>query len=104
MTNGLALNALGSPSRRAVLEQLRHGERTVRALTDAMPITQSAISQHMRVLREADIVRVREEGTRRLYSVNLDGLGEVRAWVDQFWDDVLAAFVEHAEAPTKEAK
>lgn len=104
MTNVSALNAVGSPSRRAVLDQLRHGELTVRSLTDAIPVTQSAISQHLRVLREAGLVRVREEGTRRLYSVDLDGLGEVRAWVDGFWDDVLAAFVEHAEATTKETR
>jgi DNA-binding transcriptional ArsR family regulator len=98
----VALDALGSPSRRAVLEHLRGGERTVRELTDLVPVTQSAVSQHLRVLRDAHLVRVREDGTRRLYSVDLGALGEVRAWVDQFWDDVLAAFVEHAEATVEE--
>lgn len=97
-----ALDAVGNPTRRAVLRLLRDGEHTVRELTDALPVTQSAVSQHLRVLGDAGLVTVRAEGTRRLYAVDLDGLGEVRAWVDAFWDDVLAAFVSHAERPPEE--
>lgn len=103
MTNGTtsaaALDAIGNPTRREVLTLLRGGERTVGELTKALPMTQSAISQHLRVLRDADLVHVSQRGTRRLYTVNLDGLAPVRAWVDDFWDDVLAAFVDHAENP-----
>lgn len=93
-----ALDAVGNPTRRNVLRLLRDGERTVREMTDALPVTQSAISQHLRVLHEAGLVTVRAAGTRRLYSVDLGGLASVRAWVDSFWDDVLDAFVNHAEA------
>lgn len=94
----LALDAVGNPTRRAVLRLLRDGEHTVREMTDALPVTQSAVSQHLRVLHTAGLVTVRAAGTRRLYAVDLDGLAGVRAWVDSFWDDVLTAFVSHAEA------
>ncbi len=94
-----ALDAVGNPTRRAVLRLLRDGERTVREMTDDLPVTQSAVSQHLRVLHDAGLVTVRAEGTRRLYAVDLGGLGLVRAWVDSFWDDVLTAFVAHAERP-----
>ncbi len=97
-----ALDAVGNPTRRAVLRLLRHGERTVREMTDALPVTQSAVSQHLRVLQDAGLVDVRAEGWRRLYRVDLDGMAEVRAWVDSFWDDVLAAFVDHAERPEED--
>lgn len=96
-TQATALDAVGNPTRRAVLHLLRDDAHTVRELTEALPVTQSAVSQHLRVLHDAGLVRVRAEGTRRLYSVDLDGLAAVRAWVDSFWDDVLDAFVEHAE-------
>ncbi len=98
MTNAsldLALGAVGSPTRRMVLEMLQGGARTVGELTEVLPMTQSAVSQHMSVLRQAGLVQVEEQGRRRLYSVDLGGLGEVRAWVDHFWDDVLDAFVDH---------
>jgi len=92
------LDALGDPTRRAVLELLRGGERSVRELTDATTVSQPAVSQHLRVLRDAGLVTVRPEGTRRLYAVDLDGFAGLRAWVDGFWDDALTAFVAHAEA------
>ncbi len=100
MTDGTdrVLDAVGNPTRRAVLRLLKDGERTVRQLTDALPVSQSAVSQHLGILHGAGLVTVRAEGTRRLYAVDLGGMAEVRAWVDSFWDDVLAAFVEHAEA------
>lgn len=105
MTNGsvaegwreAALDAVGNPTRRAVLQLLRQGEHTVREMTDTLPVTQSAVSQHLRVLHDAGLVTVRAEGTRRLYAVDLGGLASVRAWVDSFWDDVLTAYVDHAE-------
>ena len=91
------LDALGDPTRRAVLEVLRGGERSVREVTDLVGVSQPAVSQHLRVLREAQVVDVRPEGARRLYRVRPDGLGDLRAWVDTFWDDALTAFVAHAE-------
>jgi DNA-binding transcriptional ArsR family regulator len=91
------LDALGDPTRRAVLTLLRGGERSVREITDEASVSQPAVSQHLRVLLDAGLVAVRPAGTRRLYRVDLDGLAGLRAWVDGFWDDALAAFVAHAE-------
>ena len=102
MTDGSAaidtvLHALHDPTRRRLLELLQSGERSVRELTDELPVTQGAVSQHLKVLRDADLVGVRPQGTRRLYAVRPDGLGPVRAWVDSFWDDALSAFADHTE-------
>lgn len=95
-----ALDVLHDPTRRRVLELLRSGECSVRGLTDQLPVSQPAVSQHLRVLKGAGLVDVRPEGTRRLYRVNPSGLDAVRAWVDSFWDDALTAFVAHAEQAT----
>jgi DNA-binding transcriptional ArsR family regulator len=92
-----ALDALGDPTRRAVLELLRDGERSVREITDDTEVSQPAVSQHLRVLRDAGLVTVRPVGTRRLYRVQPDGLSALRAWVDGFWDDALGAFAAHVE-------
>ncbi len=92
------LNAIGEPTRRTILTLVASRERSVGELTEELPITQSAVSQHLRVLLDAGLVSVRAEGTRRLYRVDLDGLADVRAWVDGFWDDVLTAFADHVGA------
>ena len=92
-----ALDVIGDPQRRRLLELLSGGERTVRELTDALPISQPAVSQHLKVLHGAGLVTRRPDGARNLYAVDLDGLSPVRAWVDRFWDGVLTAFVDHAE-------
>jgi DNA-binding transcriptional ArsR family regulator len=89
--------ALAEPTRRQVLEELRAGPRSVGQLTDAVPVSQSAVSQHLRVLREAGLVRERREGTRRLYRVDPDGLAMLRAYLDQFWDDALESFRRFAD-------
>ncbi|MEI2776977.1 MAG: metalloregulator ArsR/SmtB family transcription factor [Tetrasphaera sp.] len=92
-----AFDCLGSPTRRALLELLRDRELSVRELTDALPISQPAVSQHLKALRGAGLVTSRDHGAARLYRVDLAGMTQVRAWVDSFWDDVLAAFVAHVE-------
>lgn len=101
MTYGLAaeaaLDVLHDPTRRHVLELLREGERSVRELTDGTTVSQPAVSQHLKVLREAGLVVARPVGTRRLYRIDPDGFHAVRLWVDSFWDDALTAFVAHAE-------
>jgi len=74
---------------------------SVREITDRSIVTQSAVSQHLRTLREAGLVVARPDGARRLYSVDRTGLGAVRDWVDSFWDDALSAFVAHAEESGK---
>ncbi|MGZ4592640.1 MAG: ArsR/SmtB family transcription factor [Actinomycetes bacterium] len=91
------LTALADPTRRQVLEGLRAGPRSVSDLTAQLPVTQSAVSQHLRVLREAGLVSERRAGTRRLYRVELDGLSAVRAYIDGFWDDALEAFRRFAD-------
>ena len=96
------LHAIQDPTRRQLLELMRNDEQSVRQLTDATDVSQSAVSQHLKVLRSAALVTVRPEGTRRLYSVDTTGLSPVRAWVDSFWDDALDAFVRHVEANTRE--
>jgi DNA-binding transcriptional ArsR family regulator len=94
---GEVLTALSDPTRRTVLEQLRDGPRSVGDIVAAVPVSQSAVSQHLRVLREAGLVSDRRQGTRRLYQVELDGLAALRAYVDHFWDAALAAFRTYAE-------
>jgi DNA-binding transcriptional ArsR family regulator len=89
--------ALGDPTRRAVLARLRSGPRSVGEIVATLPVSQSAVSQHLRVLREAGLVTDRREGTRRLYQVDLTGLTALRAYVDEFWDDVLGTFKDFAE-------
>ena len=93
----IPLDVLHDPTRRHVMELLRSGELSVRQLTDSSSVTQSAISQHLRVLREAGLVAARPEGTRRLYRVDREGLNAVRAWVDSFWDEALTASVDYAD-------
>jgi DNA-binding transcriptional ArsR family regulator len=96
--------ALADPTRRAVLRLVRDGERSVAELTAALPVTQSAVSQHLRVLKDAGLVRDRPQGTRRLYRVERDGLAPVRAYVDAFWDDVLDAFSAYARPAGRDAR
>ena len=95
----VALDVLHDSTRRQVLELLRGGERSVRELTDGTTVSQPAVSQHLKVLREAGLVVARPDGARRMYRIDPTGLHAVRAWVDSFWDDALEAFVAHAERP-----
>jgi DNA-binding transcriptional ArsR family regulator len=87
-----ALDCLGDPSRRTVLERLRAGPLSVSDIAATMPISRPAVSQHLALLKEAGLVRDQPVGTRRVYYIDPRGLGAVRAWLDQFWDDALASF------------
>jgi DNA-binding transcriptional ArsR family regulator len=84
--------ALADPTRRDVFERLRRGPRPVGELARELPVSRPAVSQHLRVLKEAGLVNERREGTRRLYSVNGDGLAELRNYLEEFWTDALDAF------------
>ena len=101
MTNVLlsadALTALGDPTRRAVFERLADGPRAVGELAATLPVSRPAVSQHLRVLKDAGLVRDTAQGTRRLYSVDPDGLAAVRASFDRFWDQALRTFKDLAE-------
>jgi len=92
------MDALGDGTRRLILERLRGGPRAVGELAAELPVTRPAVSQHLRVLKEAGLVTERRNGTRRLYRVDTDGLAEVRDYLESFWTDVLAAFEAAAEA------
>jgi DNA-binding transcriptional ArsR family regulator len=92
-----ALAALADPTRRTVLETLRHGPLAVGELAAGLPVSRPAVSQHLRVLKRAGLVRERRVGTRNFYSVDGDGLAELRDYFEGFWEEALAAFKEAAE-------
>src|ERR1700733_198802 len=92
MTYVTALAALADPTRRAVFESLRAGPAAVGAIAARLPVSRPAVSQHLKALKEAGLVADRAEGTRRVYYIDPDGLGELRRWFDQFWDDALLSF------------
>jgi len=89
--------ALADPTRRTVFERLRGGPRPVVEIARGLPVSRPAVSQHLRVLKEAGLVRERREGTRNFYSVDGDGLAELREYFENFWEEALAAFKEAAE-------
>lgn len=91
------MDALGDPTRRAIVERLRSRPMAVGELAADLPVSRPAVSQHLRVLREAGLVSERREGTRRIYRLDVQGLAHLRAWVEAFWDDALAAFQAAAE-------
>jgi DNA-binding transcriptional ArsR family regulator len=97
MAYGEAITALADPTRRAVFERLRDGARPVGEIARELPVSRPAVSQHLRVLKDAGLVRERREGTRNFYSLNGDGLAELREYVEAFWDDALKAFKEEVE-------
>jgi len=92
-----AMEALGDRTRRTIFEGLRSGPRAVGEIADELPVSRPAVSQHLRVLKEAGLVTERREGTRRLYRVDPDALGELRDYFDDFWSEALAAFKAAAE-------
>ena len=91
------LDALGDPTRRLVFTRLKGNARSVGEIAAGMNVSRSAVSQHLRVLKEARLVTARAEGTRRLYAVDPRGVEAVRDWLDGFWDETLAAFKLAAE-------
>jgi DNA-binding transcriptional ArsR family regulator len=96
-----AFSALYDPTRRAVLERLRSGPKPVGEIARGLPVSRPAVSQHLKVLKEAGLVDDRSEGTRRIYHIDPKGLGAIRAWLDQFWDSALTAFAAEVERSTK---
>ena len=92
------LNALGDPTRRAVLHLLRDGPMPVAEIAREFPISRPAISQHLRVLKDAGLVSASPVATRRLYELNPDAFVSLRAYFDEFWSVALGEFKKHAEA------
>jgi len=102
MTNNRAFAALADPTRREVFERLGRGPRAVGELAEGLPVSRPAVSQHLKVLKEAGLVVDRAEGARRVYQIDPKGLGQLRAWLDRFWDEALEAFRAEAEKPDDE--
>ena len=97
MTYTTALDALADPTRRAVFERLREGGRSVGDIARALPVSRPAVSQHLKVLKQAGLVRDEARGTARIYRIHAEGLRELRDWLDSFWGEALARFKTHAE-------
>ncbi|MDQ3823449.1 MAG: metalloregulator ArsR/SmtB family transcription factor [Actinomycetota bacterium] len=95
--NGARLDALSDPTRRAVFELLRDGPRAVGELAAALPVSRPAVSQHLRVLKDAGLVGERRNGTRRLYRIDPGGLEALRDYFDAFWAEALASFKAAAD-------
>lgn len=92
MDAGPQLAALADPTRRAIFESLTRRPRSVGALASELPVSRPAVSQHLKVLSTAGLVKARAEGTRRIYSVDPTGLAGLREWVESAWDHVLDRF------------
>ena len=101
MAYGTALAVLADPTRRKVFERLRGGPRPVNLLAQGLPVSRPAVSQHLKVLKDAGLVEERSEGVRRIYSLRREGLMELREWLDSFWGEALDAFKLEAERSYK---
>ena len=98
------MSALGDPTRRAIFERLAQGPSPVGELAKDLPVSRPAVSQHLKVLKDAGLVSDRQVGNRRLYQLNPEGIGALRAYLDQFWNQALAAFKEEAERTDEEVQ
>jgi len=96
MANMKPMDALGDPTRRKLFEKLRTGPCSVNELVSIVSVSQSAVSQHLKVLKDAQLVSVEKQGKQRIYTLNPVGLMELRTYVENLWDDVLTAFGEEA--------
>jgi DNA-binding transcriptional ArsR family regulator len=101
-TNGWT--ALGDPTRRAIFERLADRPQAVSELAGYLPVSRPAVSQHLRVLREAGLVVDRRAGKQRIYTVDPRGIEALRADLERFWSKALAAYKEVVEHPTEEGK
>jgi DNA-binding transcriptional ArsR family regulator len=94
--------ALGDSTRRAIFERLAERPQSVGELAGELPVSRPAVSQHLKVLKDAGLVVDRAAGTRRIYQLNPDGLGALRVQLDRFWNQALAAYKQVVEQPTEE--
>src|ERR1700726_1488131 len=96
--------ALADPTRRRIFERLKSGPQAVGAIARGLPVSRPAVSQHLKVLREAGLVSDRPEGTRRVYYIDPQGLGALRKWLHQFWDEARAPFQAEVERSAKDTE
>ena len=99
-----ALTALADPTRQRVLEELRSGPKPVGEIASRLPVSRPAVSQHLKVLKDAGLVIDRAEGTRRVYSVDSAGVAAIREYFEQFWQQSLSRFRAVASQPIQEEK
>jgi len=99
-----AFNALGDPTRRSIFEKLAGGPLSVAHIAKGLPISRPAVSQHLKVLREAKLITMEQKGTRSMYRIDRDGVRSLRDYLDQFWDKALLNFKELAEQIEKQKK
>src|SRR5689334_11531241 len=99
-----AFAALADPTRRQVFERLGVGPAAVGEIASGLPVSRPAVSQHLKVLKEAGLVTDRPDGTRRVYQIDPKGLGALRAWLDQFWAVALDAYAQEVERQVAEKK
>lgn len=104
MTNKVLFDALASATRRKILEQLRAGPRSVNELTAGLNVSQPAVSQHLRMLLEAQLVQVHPQGNRRFYALDPRGLGALKAYLTKMWDEAIESYVQAAEVKSEEVK
>jgi DNA-binding transcriptional ArsR family regulator len=101
-SNGLA--ALGDPTRREIFELLADRPRAVSEVARELPVSRPAVSQHLKVLKDAGLVIDRRDGNRRIYQLNPDGVGALRSYLDQFWNRALTAFKGAVEQRDEEVR
>jgi len=96
-----AFNALGDPMRRAIFEKLRIHPLAVVDIAEGLPVSRPAVSQHIKVLKDAKLIRIQRRGTRNFCEIDPDGIIAMRFYLDQFWDGALTAFKRIAEQQEK---
>jgi len=96
------MDAVGDGTRRAILERLLEGPSAVGELAAGLPVSRPAVSQHLRVLKDAGLVRDRQVGTRRIYAVDPEGIREVRGYWERFWSQALARFKALADTEAQQ--
>jgi DNA-binding transcriptional ArsR family regulator len=95
--HSVAFAALADPMRREIFERLARAPRAVGELASELPVSRPAVSQHLKVLKDAGLVVHQTHGTRNVYEIDPKGLGALRAWLDQFWAEALDAFKAEVE-------
>lgn len=104
MANEDPIATLADPSRKRIFELLKSGPMHVGRIAEHLPISRPAVSQHLKVLKEAGLVQEAREGNRNAYSIDPRGLAAMQRWIDQFWGDALSAFKDQAETAASAKK
>lgn len=98
------MQAIADPTRRAILDRLRAGPLPVCDLARGLPVSRPAVSQHLRVLAEAGLLKATPQGNRRVYALDPAGMEPLRRWLDALWDDALQQFAARARAQERDTR